>query len=236
MKTKGSVRRKSNEVFKEVIRLRKLGHSYTEIKNKTGISKSTINNWIGLVGLNLGKEHFQIQERKRIENHVLGTIASQVTRKKRKDEDIYNFIQKMKSYFDDPFFVAGIMLYEAEGSKETTCKFSNSDYRLILYFVIFIEKYIGLSKNSNLTFELFIHRIRESDLNKIIGYWIKVLNISRSSIRVYWKNNVVKKKRFNPDYNGQILVVVKGERILGSKLLAISDIILKKYLHKYIVF
>jgi hypothetical protein len=46
---------------------------------------------------------------------------------------------------------------------------------------------------------------------------------------VYWKRNKIVGRRDNPEYLGQFSVRVMGERVLGSKLLAISDILLKKY-------
>ena len=44
-----------------------------------------------------------------------------------------------------------------------------------------------------------------------------------------WKKNKIMKRRENPEYVGQMSVSVSGESILGSKILAISDIILKRY-------
>jgi hypothetical protein len=80
-----------------------------------------------------------------------------------------------------------------------------------------------------LTFEIYIHDSREKDLEKIKQYWMKTIGISIQKIKVYWKRNNIVGRKNNPDYLGQMLVRVRGERILGSKLLAISDIILKKY-------
>lgn len=230
MITKGSVRRKSAETFKKVIQLRKSEHSYSEIGKETGVAKSTINNWLTLAGLTLTKEHLQIQAKKRIENHTVGTEASKVTRARRKDEDIQKFIQENKIYFSDPFFVAGIMLYEAEGAKGTECKFSNSDYRLIVVFIKFIEKYTLLKRDKNITFELYLHESRSGDLNRILRFWSAKIGIPLETIRIYWKRNKIIGRRENMDYVGQIMVRVHGEKVFGSKLLAISDIILRKYL------
>src|SRR3989339_902560 len=107
MLTRFSVRRKSKDVFQKVITLRKLGYSYSEIIKETGVAKSTINSWITFAGLNLSPEHMQIQLKKGVENHVKGTIASQKYRLIRKDLELQLFIQSMKSYINDPFFVAG---------------------------------------------------------------------------------------------------------------------------------
>lgn len=229
MINKSSVRRKSASIFREVIKLRKLGHSYSEIGKKTGVAKSTINNWLTLAGLTLSKEHLQIQAKKRVENHVIATLASKITRAKRKDEEIQSFIQKVKKYLNDPFFIAGIMLYEAEGSKGNNNGFSNSDFRLISVFIKFLEKYLSLDKKVNMSFRVYVHEIRKNDLLKIKNFWAKKLSIGKDIIRVSWKHNQVTERRLNKDYVGQLNVHVENVKHFTGKLLAISDIILTKY-------
>lgn len=227
MVTRGSVRRKSKEIFQKVIELRKQGFSYTEIKKETGIAKSTINNWLAFAGLTLSKEHLEIQNKKRVENHVLGTIASKITRARRRTDDVDQFIQKHKANLADPLFVAGIMLYEAEGSKGESNGFSNSDFRLINVFMKFLDKYVG--KNLNLTYRLYIHDSRKGDLQKILNFWSKKVSIKNNQIKVSWKHNIVTKQRENKDYVGQFEVRVKEITHFTSKILAISDIILSEY-------
>ncbi len=230
MVTRGSVRRKSKEIFQKVIELRKKGFSYSEIRKETGIAKSTINNWLSLAGFTLSREHLDIQNKKRVENHVLGTMASKITRQKRKDEDIQNFIGSQKVNFNDPLFNYCIALFEAEGSKSTDCKFSNSDHRLIKLFVLFTEKYLLLNKIDNISYSLYIHETRRNDLNKILNFWANQLFVPKNKIHIYWKKNIVTHRRDNPNYLGQMNLRIMGEKVLGNKLLAISDIILKKSL------
>jgi|SRR6266404_1128998 len=223
------VRRKNFETYKKVIELRKKEFSYTEIQKETGIAKSTINNWLARAGMTLTAEHLNIQIKKRSENHILGTEASKITRARRKDSDIQNFIAKHKKYFNDPFFNYNIALFEAEGSKSTDCRFSNSDFRLIKLFILFAEKYLHLDRIKNISYSLYVHESRKNDLNKILNFWTNKLDIPRTKIYVYWKKNIVTHRRNNPDYTGQIGLRITGEKVLGSKLLAISDIILSQY-------
>jgi len=228
MITRGSVRRKSADVFKKVIELRKGGHSYSEIRKETGVAKSTINNWITFAGLNLSQEHMQIQTKKRLENHEVGVIASKRTRAKQKETDVNNFIMENKRYFNDPFFVAGIMLYQAEGTKVNN-NFSNSDFRLISTYVKFLEKYFSLDRNRNMVFRLYIHETRKADLTRIKNFWSKKLRINSNVFRITWKQNVIVKKRSNLDYVGLIGVGARGLKHFAIKILAISSIILTRY-------
>lgn len=228
MITRGSVRRKSKEVFQEVIKLRKKGHSYSEIRKETGIAKSTINNWLTFAGLTLSKEHLLIQKKKHLENHVLATKASRITRSNRKDQEIDMFIQLNTKNLDDPLFITGIMLYEAEGTKGNSNGFSNSDHRLIKVFIKFLEKYFPIN-NDSIGYRLYIHETRKDDLERLKNYWAKKLNINKNIIRISWKHNTVTKKRANLDYIGQLQLNVRGIKHFTSKLLSISDIILSQY-------
>jgi len=227
MLTRFSVRRKSKDVFQKVITLRKLGYSYSEIIK--GVAKSTINSWITFAGLNLSPEHMQIQLKKRVQNHVLGTLASKITRLKRRDEDVQNFISEQKVNFNDPLFVAGVMLYEAEGTKSYSNGFSNSDFRLINLYIKFLEKYFRLSKKENMSFRLYIHEIRKSDLERIKRFWSKKLIIDVNKFAISWKHNIVAKQQENLDYVGQLSVNVRKMSHFISKMVTLSDIILTRY-------
>ena len=173
----------------------------------------------------------QIQLKKGVENHVKGTIASQKYRLIRKDLELQLFIQSMKSYINDPFFVAGIMLYEAEGSKGSSNGFSNSDYRVIKVYIKFLIKYLKLNPDKNLTYRLYIHEIRKDDLQRILNFWSNKLGVKIDNINVSWKHNIVTKKRINLNYVGQFEVRVRKYPNFTGKLLSISDIILTKYQH-----
>lgn len=229
MVTKGSVRRKSKDLFQKVVKLRKKGFSYTEIRKKTGIAKSTINNWLTFAGLTLTKEHLEIQLNKRVANHIIATKASRIIRSRKKDNDIQNFILENRSYFNDPLFVAGVMLYEAEGSKGSSNGFSNSDFRLIKLFLNFLKKYFKSDSTTNISYRLYIHELRKIDLQKILNFWSKKIGVNQNQIKISWKHNKVTKRRENSDYVGQFEVRARGFHYFSSKLLALSDIILSEH-------
>lgn len=228
MITKFAVRKKNRAKFIEVISLRKQGHSYGEIKKVTGISKSTINCWITFAGLNLSQEHLNIQTKKRLENHEIGTEAARVTRARNKDLIIQHFIQEIKPYLNDSLFVSGIMLYEAEGSKGESNGFSNSDFRLIIAYMKFLEKYFLLDRVKNMRFRLYIHESRKAELERIKCFWAKKVSVNKDRLKISWKHNTVSKVRINPEYVGQMNVKICGVSYFTSKILAVSDIILKK--------
>lgn len=229
MINKSSVRYGNKDRFKKCIRLRKQGLSYSEIRKIVPVAKSTLQNWLTFAGLTQTHEHLQIQLRKRLEKKQVAIEASRITRAKKADTEINKFVQEFKKFLDDPFFVASIMLYEAEGSKSSQCVLSNSDYRIIQMFVRFLEKYFYLDRKKHMHFRVYIHETRSSDLNKIKGFWSKKLNIPAGDIALSWKKNIVSQHRKNTDYVGQLLVSVSNVSFLTRKLRYLSSIILMQY-------
>lgn len=229
MVNRSSVRLVNKERFKLCVELRKQGLSYSEIQKVVPVAKSTLQNWLTLAGLTLTQEHLQIQLQKRIEKRQAAIEASRLTRAKKADLEIHRFVQDFKKYLNDPFFVAGVMLYEAEGSKQSNCVLSNSDYRVMQVFVKFLEKYFLIDRMKNMHFRVYIHETRSGDLKKIKGFWSKKLAIPAEHFALSWKKNIVTRRRTNADYVGQLSVYVSGIPLLTRKLGFISSIILNKY-------
>ena len=156
--------------------------------------------------------------------------ASRLTRIRRKTEALKSAQTEYSKYFSEPLFIIGVILYEAEGTKSSECRFSNSDYRLIKTFLHFLSNYFSLNIQTQAKFSLFIHETRSEDKERILSFWSDRLSISKSAFTIYWKKNKVVKRRKNQDYVGQIQVRITGVPYLAKKLLLYSSIIIHKYL------
>lgn len=220
------VRDKNLYRYEECVSLRKQGLSYGEIRQKVSVAKSTLNNWLTLAGLTLTAEHLQVQKEKRKLGHVVATEAARITKKLRSEKILNTFIGDYHRYIADPAFVSGVMLYEAEGSKADFC-FSNSDYRVIRFFVGFLEKYFRIDKTIDIGFRLYIHKTRNKDLPRILEFWSSKLGIPQEKFRISWKRNITFSRKDNGDYVGQMTLRTGKVPLLTRKILAISDIILR---------
>lgn len=227
LKVNGSVRHKNSENYLRCLELRKRGLSYSEIRKEVPVAKSTLHGWLRASGLTLGADHQLIQARKRVENWRTGVEAAKVTRSQRAKATISEFLSKNQGQLWDPLFLAGAVLYQAEGSKSGNCMFSNSDYRLVQLFVAFISHKIINNPAISLNFRLYLHQSRRSELNRILIFWSEKLRIKPQAISVSWKKNIIKKRRTNSDYVGQMSVTVIGGKLVAKKILAASDIIIK---------
>jgi hypothetical protein len=180
--------------------------------------------------LTLSEEHLLIQSKKKRENWInVGIEASRLTRKKRGNESVSQFVNNLLTKINDPLLLVGSIAYEAEGAKGSKCEFCNTDFRIIKVFLAFAKKYLIDDQKNLLNYRLYIHDSRKEDLKRILSYWATKLSIDINEIRISWKHNEVKKIRKNKDYNGLISVHISKGKYLSRKILAISDIIMKPY-------
>lgn len=210
-----------NILKQEAIKLRKKGLSYREISQKVSVSKSTLSLWLRDVelGQNLVKE----LESKQKEGAKRGALARREGRIKESLIFEKEAKEKINSFSKRDLLIAGTALYWAEGTKEKehrisqTVYFSNSDVRMIKFFVKWLEEVFNISR-SELIYELYIHR--NKGWEKSIGFWEKAIKAERKQIRVYFKkdNFNPKRKNIGESYHGLLKVRVGKSSRLTRKI------------------
>ena len=112
---------------------------------------------------------------------------------------------------DFSFFIAGIMMYWAEGSKTRGVSITNSDERIILFMLKWFEKIFNIDIKKRIQIHLHIHDINKDQIIK--KYWSKLTKIPMSN----FGKSFVKPKgtghRKNILPNGIIRIRVYGEGI-----------------------
>lgn len=157
----------------EAIRLRREEElSYDAIRKKLGIPKSTLHEWLKHFPLSrerileLKRDNWKKNEAK-IELYRLAMAE----KKERAKQVVYEkYSAQFKTLSDDSFFVAGLMLYLAEGAKKDEYKIdiANTDVRIIKFFIKWLNKYFKVSK-ALLRAEL--HLYENMDIPKEIRFW-----------------------------------------------------------------
>lgn len=160
--------------------LRKKGYSYGKIKLITGLSKDTISRCCRDIKLtNLQIKQLDLNRKN---GQTLASLKGSKTNQLKRinsekillDEGVAQ-IGKM-SIRDK--FIAGIMLYQAEGSKTNNAvEFTNSDPSTIKFMVNWFEKYCQIGKDK-LKCSLWLHD--NLDESMAINYWTRYLNLSQS--------------------------------------------------------
>ncbi len=163
----------------EAIRMRKEGASYSQIKEKLNVSKSSLSLWLHDMPLpekrlrelrdwNVVRiERFQNTMRDKRENRwarVRELAAKDIRTLSRRE-----------------IIIAGLFLYWGEGTKTSVAStsLSNTDPSMIRFFIRWLEL-LGASK-SNL--RVYIHLYTDMNVQQELRYWSKALNLPLSSFR-----------------------------------------------------
>ncbi|MDK2948976.1 MAG: hypothetical protein PWQ56_141 [Patescibacteria group bacterium] len=208
------------EKKQKAIILRKRGLSYSEILREVPVAKSTLSLWLRDVGL--AKKQQQRITNKRILSARKGAekrrnqrieITKEIKNSSRKD---------IKEINEKDLWLIGISLHWAEGAKEKNGNssgiiFSNSDLRMILIFIKWIESVFKIKK-SELVYELYIHET--ANIKNAQNYWSKNISIPLNNIRTYLKKSKINtiRKNSDDDYYGLIRVRIKKSTNLNRMI------------------
>ncbi|MCK9351349.1 MAG: hypothetical protein WCT49_00350 [Candidatus Paceibacterota bacterium] len=186
----------------KVIELRKQGLSYKEILEIVPVAKSSLSGW--LTNLDLTDEQISALKKRAVDGRTLGVFNAVISNRNRRiarEASIFKIAKiEFEKFKDDPFFVLGVSLYWAEGTKKfSEFQFINSDPQMIKIMVRWIKEYMGFSKES-LKIRLFIHQPYADE--KCEEFWSDILGIpSNTFYKTIYKQTPHNVKK-NPKYKG----------------------------------
>lgn len=208
------------------IQLREEGNSYSEIKNVVNVSKSTLSRWL---------KDVELTEKQKTRLSSL-QVTAYLSAKKKRDASVEHH-EKIKEEAEkeadklakNQFFVAGLMLYWAEGSKNTgSVQFSNSDPTMIKIMMRWFRKFCVVPENK-FRIGLIVHslHIKENYLN----FWQKVTSVPLKQFhRPYIKPSIFTNRK-NKLYEGTCKIVIHNRELL-SKIIGWKNCVEKIFLTK----
>lgn len=203
--------------------LRKEGRSYSQIKQKIRVSKSTLSNWLHHLPLSKSQlEKLQYRSEIRIEK-FRQTMAEKKERKQRRAYSLER--KRLLPLTSKELYLAGLFLYWGEGGK--TCpamvNISNTDPKVMQFILYWMEKCLRV-KRKNIS--AIMHLYSDMDEEKVISFWMKKLGLKRHQ----FKKSYVKKTKLsgltypgfgNGTCNLQIgNVSIKRKVMMGIKAIA----------------
>jgi hypothetical protein len=159
---------------------RRDGASINEIARRTGAAKSSISRWVR--DIELTDEQRETLRIAAYNGHVKGrTMHARLRREARMmaQED-----GRMRAQQGDRFFMAGCMLYWAEGSKDRNhVESTNSDPEMVRFFVRFLKTYWNLRQEDiRITCNLFADHVDQQ--RDIKQYWLDIAALPRITTHV----------------------------------------------------
>ena|SRR3989338_219889 len=202
--------------------MRKKGMSYSQIKEKLGVSKSTLSGW--LYNMPLSEE--RIRELRdfspiRIE-HYRNTMR---LKKEEKFAEAYlEMSQKIKKLSSRELFLAGLFLYWAEGSKTTNAAIglTNTNPNMLKFYIRWV-KLLGVKPNQ---LKVSLHLYSDMSIKKQEKYWSKELSIPLSQFRKsYIKDTKLSSITYHNGFGqGTCSVTVGGARLYEKVLMGLKYI------------
>lgn len=167
---------------RQAIELRKLGKSYSQIKNLLGIPKSTLSDWLKKYPLSKEQIHLlrDVSE-VRIEHY-------RETMQRKKEARLLNYYNEAKSTIiplsERELLIAGIFLYWGEGTKSgEQLVVANTDPKLVQFALLWMLKALKIPKEE---IHVLVHLYKDMDTEEALNYWSNILEIPR--------------KQFSPPY------------------------------------
>lgn len=193
------------------IELRKQGKTYTEICSLiSNLPRGTLSKWLSKLSLTEKEE--KLLQQQRLIRKVTGRASANHTNRMKKQKRLQFIYSKAENLFsnfkNNPFFIAGIILYWAEGAKTTErVQFMNSDPRLVILMIRWFEKFLKVKKEK-MRIRLFSHKIYFSENHEL--FWEKIIPLPKSCfLKTIYKPTPHTLKK-NPNYRGCIRVDAGG--------------------------
>ncbi len=159
--------------------MRKEGASYSQIKEKLKVSKSSLSLWLHDMPLpeKLLRElrDWNAVRIERFQNTMRGKREARWAEvRKRAAKDIGELNKR-------ELFIAGFFLYWGEGTKTAAAStsLSNTDPAMIRFFMRWLES-LGVSKDR---LRVYVHLYSDMDVFRELKYWSKALGLPLSSFR-----------------------------------------------------
>jgi transcriptional regulator with XRE-family HTH domain len=157
------------------------GASIKDIARRIGVSVSSVGLWVRDIELT-PEQHAALAARNVAYNRQMSGTWKQAA-KRRAERMSFQEHGRALARIGDPLFVAGCMLYWAEGAKgRNQLQFANSDPVMARYFVDFLKTYFALCGDEiRITCHLYADHVDKQ--SEIEEYWLETLGLPFESLR-----------------------------------------------------
>jgi len=165
--------------------MRAKGESVNEIARKLGVSKGTASLWVRDIILSV--KQLEKLRQKSIKGAELGRMRGALKQKQKRLNLVKRYkrqgIRELRNLSDSEFYIAGLALYWAEGSKKTPAiQFCNSDPKLINFMINWLKKNFDIGPE-RLAVKVGINEAHRPREKVVKDYWSKITGIPLAQFR-----------------------------------------------------
>jgi transcriptional regulator with XRE-family HTH domain len=205
--------------------LRQQGLSIKTIAKIVGVSSGSVSKWTRDIELSPEQVKTLEQQNPAINGQMLGAKArsdnARATRLSFQEEG------KIKAKEGNKLHQSGCMLYWGEGNKsKNSCGLVNSDVNVLKLYIRFLRECFNVN-NNDIIIKMNCYTNNGLSFNQIEDYWLKELDLDRSSLRKGQENNkprsVTNAVRHNKLPYGMCTVLVHSTHIVQHIFGAIQE-------------
>jgi hypothetical protein len=208
----------------KVLQLRKKGNSINEISQKLNVPKSTVSVWCR--NIQLTPEQIERLTKKQESGSYKGRMKFLERIRKERIKEVALLrrrgIKEIGKLNKRDLFIAGVVMYWSEGYTYLggdQVGFTNSDPKMILFILKWLEKICGVSKD-NMSLQVKINQIHKNRIKEVEHYWS---NITKIPLNQFNKTVLIKSKikKIYPNHHshyGTLRVIVHRGTKLRRKI------------------
>jgi predicted transcriptional regulator len=207
-----------NEIkYQKALEFRKRGFTYSEIAKIVGISKATASLWLSKKAFSKRVKEDNIEKAGRDNKKRINLLN-----KAKASQRQAHYIQltktakvEYKHYKANPLFMAGLMLYRAQGDLNNTSpiRLSSTDQVTHRIFIKFAHEYLGIDKSS-IRFWLLLYA--NLDPKKCVASWSQAIKLPSAQ---FSKTQVLKNETIKQALHYGVGNTIIGNTVLKHKLL-----------------
>jgi|SRR3989338_4029134 len=206
--------------------LRNSGKSIKDIARITGVSQSTVSLWCRDIKLTKEQTQEILDEKQYLITQ--GRLKGANFQRMKRVNAIKIAVQeakKLNKLTEGEFFIGGLALYLAEGTKTYgTVQFTNSNKMIIKFMIKWFRRFYNIN-NMDIKFSIHINAIHKNREKEIVSFWRRYLRAKPenfTNIR-YVKTRPAKKYENHAAYYGTMDFRIKKSTNLLYKLNALTD-------------
>lgn len=173
----------------KAIALRLQGYTYSQIKQKLHLQKSTLSDWLRNLPLTIGQlellgKNKLNSKNVRIEKYRQTVQNRQIARYKKVFSEQSKLLLPLSK---KELLIAGLFLYWGEGSKQKgSANISNTSPQVMQFSKYWMVNALDVPVKK---LRIRLHLYSDMDLEKHIGFWSNLLDIPRDQFKISIKNS-----------------------------------------------
>ncbi len=206
----------------QAVKLRRQGKSYSQIKEKLQVSKSTLSYWLRKYPLSkeqLDKLVYRNEER--IEKY---RETMRLKKEKRLMKVYHEAKKRLLPLSERELLLFGLSLYWGEGLKASSSQisFSNSDPKMARFYLYWLTDIIGISKEK---IKVRLHLYKDMDIEKEVKYWARNLKLPRLQFnKPYIKKTTLKSVAYKGFGHGTCEITYGSVKLKEKIMMEIKSI------------